>query len=708
MDKYDLLLSLYQGRTINKTEFDKYFSPNGTSETEFVHEVLTADGYYVNYRLIATVNNDVVVSLRTSKTRDSFAGHGRPRLSFGELNKSEWKYAYSLFDLCFPNPYENELKTVIENALDKKCEYNGFRINRELKNYIEFISPDGSPVKLKKERIMQAISYSHIELSILKKPEKAREFADCFGDVHYEPLYAVIFDIDPSVYTNYEELNYKFRFEELKRVIEQNDFDKCKELEDIVKKPNDSLYIVGYKLIAAKDEIVDWFFDCIPQNSCNFNHVLSSAIENDREKIVQFIFDKKLFNPDCSSSDWHGPMGVATSKQPKYVLPLLEHDFELSSFQYLATLTLDQIKEILKYRVVINKDTINRIIEKSRYDILEIIENKPGVERFGATLLSSYIKAKDFNRFKTGVEKGWHLNVAKHIAASLFENAYNNDSSWSDIMLENGFDINQSEGMILLNACRDLKVDFAIYLMEHGADPHLKEAYSPSAFEFAAEYNCYKKSEKEQKEKLCRYLLDKDVDPIMESTSTPSIFQYLLDLSSNFKEYLVDWIYQHGQINYYECANDKSISDIGLLECVIGRIIGKYDSNLFKRLISYGIDVDVKSKSSSKLFIDACATCTLEDLKLFVGAGGDITEIDNRYHTNGLFEAVARNRGKDVIEYLLDLGLDVNSTRTYIKSDYFNTTVVKDSVLDIAKKSNNKEVIDLLIEHGAKCAKDLY
>ena len=306
--------------------------------------------------------------------------------------------------MCFPNPYENELKTVIENALNKKSEYNGFRINRELKNYIEFISPDGSYVKLKKERIIQAICYSHIELSILRNPETVKEFADCFGDCQYEPLCAVLFVVDPSNYPDYEDLNNKYRFDELKNAIEEKNLSKCKEFEDVVKSPKKSLHIIGYSLVKSSNKIAKWFFDTIPVGSDDFNNVLHSAIENDKGIIVNAILEKNLYNPDCDSSDWHGPMAAAI-KRPKYVLPLLEHRFELSSHQYLVKLNLNQIKKILKYRVQIDKETINRVISKSRYDILEIIENKPNAECFGSILLSAYIKAKDFNRFKEGVKK---------------------------------------------------------------------------------------------------------------------------------------------------------------------------------------------------------------------------------------------------------------------------------------------------------------
>ena len=77
-DKNQLLLFLYQGRTINRQAFDQYFFPNGTSQTEFIHEIV---GPYdiVEYELFAFIADGRVDHVDARKIQDVPVGHGRPR-----------------------------------------------------------------------------------------------------------------------------------------------------------------------------------------------------------------------------------------------------------------------------------------------------------------------------------------------------------------------------------------------------------------------------------------------------------------------------------------------------------------------------------------------------------------------------------------------------------------------------------------------------
>ena len=45
------------------------------------------------------------------------------------------------------------------------------------------------------------------------------------------------------------------------------------------------------------------------------------------------------------------------------------------------------------------------------------------------------------------------------------EKAYEAGESWADLLIQSGYDVNQENGKELSNACRELKVDFAIYAM---------------------------------------------------------------------------------------------------------------------------------------------------------------------------------------------------------------------------------------------------
>lgn len=464
------------------------------------------------------------------------------------------------------------------------------------------------------------------------------------------------------------------------------------------------------------------------------------------------------------------------------MLPLLQRGFKLNSSKYLSVLSLDEIKELLVYDVIIDQVTLNRIFDEKREDILQIIEGNPEKHCSIGHLFSAYVAAKDFSRFKHGVTCHWYekLDDSYYYIEQLFENCYLISEEWTDFLLANGFDINRKYGQLLHKACRELNVDLAIYLLEHGADPYLKEKYDSSIFELVSSYSCNSsEEEKRQKEILCKYLLDMGIDPIMQSYKksnySGSVLSNLMNLSNDFKLYLVDWLASHGRINDYEYQNDKALSEHSLFYIFLNKHSrNNYDSKIFRKLIECGAETDVSYKSSDKLFLDACRICTLEDLKFFVKsganinetysnsqvnglqeaissnqeieviayllelglkvqeslfllacrkctsveqldliikAGANINEIDKCAKTNGLFEAVGTGRDIGIIKYLIDLGLDVNNMRPerkgfslYTLNNYCSPAK---SVLDIAEMNDNKEVIHLLKNHGAKHASEL-
>jgi hypothetical protein len=76
----------------------------------------------------------------------------------------------------------------------------------------------------------------------------------------------------------------------------------------------------------------------------------------------------------------------AAFEHPEYLLPMLKCGFALiseSKFyndqfeEYYSTLTWDQVKDLLEYRVFIGQRTIDRALEAGRTDIVEIIEANP-------------------------------------------------------------------------------------------------------------------------------------------------------------------------------------------------------------------------------------------------------------------------------------------------------------------------------------------
>ena len=710
MDKHTLLLSLYKGRGINQSAFKNRFFPNGADM--YIHEELDEfDG--VVYRVYAEISDSRVTSVSVYKADYNDCGHGRPNSVEKSPTSAQWKQIFAVLDECFFDQNENEVLQVINTALALKCSYRGYSIKKVLKNDVEFTTPGGKPVKLPKKRVSQAVAFSHSDISIIRKPEIAKKFSECLGKMSFEPLFAILSTIDPSTYDHYDSLNDKYRYKELLAAIANGDYESVKEFPDVLKQSKLTVSIIGREIANANNPILsNWFFEHVPSGSCSLNSMLYAAIEQEQTETVNIILTKQLYDPNMEVNSWRYPIHAALGHH-EYILPLLQHGFQLDSLdseKYLAKLSLDQLKALLCYRIKVSSEILYRIIEEQRYDVLQIIEEHPGRYCGPVTLIETYIEAKDYKRFKRGVENGW----ASHGSFELLKKAYAVSESWATLIIEHGFDINYNSGHLLQLTCRDLDADFAIYLMEHGADPHLKGEYSESDLAIAAGFHGYRDDEERgRQEKLCRYLLEKECDPIMESDRKPSIFTYMMSMSTEFKLHLIDWIAARGEINYYECKNDPNLSTRGLLESVIDRYGRHYDAKVFRALLKYGAYVDLSRRSDAKLFLDACSCCNLEDLKMFVAAGGNIQELDTRRKTNGLFAAVQARQSKDVIEYLISLGLDVNSMdpgfipSTAIDRYYRHALIPPKTVLDVAESEGDQEIIELLKKHGAKRAEEL-
>ena len=155
-------------------------------------------------------------------------------------------------------------------------------------------------------------------------------------------------------------------------------------------------------------------------------------------------------------------------------------------------------------------------------------------------LFEEYINSCDLVGFENLFKKGYRCN-----SVTLFEKAYTQSVDWAVLWIQNGFNINQNCGCLLHHACEKLHVDFAIFLLENGADPYLRQDYSDTIFEKAAGYHGYLEDyQKKAQERLCKYLLKMGLNPITESRREPSILSYLLHgHSEEFVLEVIDWLF---------------------------------------------------------------------------------------------------------------------------------------------------------------------
>ena len=702
---------IYTGRKINWESFVKYFGRNGDDESWYIYYI--EEDNEPRFELHAHIDGDTVVSAEPFKA-DVYGGHGRPTIDEKSLTSSEKKYAIAIFEECFPDRVGESFDGIIDTAIASHVEYGGYSILKQGSDHVLFLSPEGKKVKLNHKILLKAIDYSHLDLAVLRDADVIAEFAHCFGVKTHEPLVAIMLTISPKEYSNYAVLERKYRYEKMEEAVASGDIKRCVPYIDVLADAENNVLSFCETAVTQNNKtMLSWLIDNLSGAKCNLASLLGTAVKKDNEELFYYLLNSGLVSAsDSDSTQWNSPMHAAAyyKGNEKYVMPLLQHGFSLAAktgYRLFSTYTMDEIAELLLYEVELDQNTVNRIYAEGRADVINQLELEPLRFCSNDVLFAAYVTCGDFEKFSALLKNGY-----RNSSHELFALAYKHSPAWTDLWLQNGFDINCSDARLLHKACEDLDVDFAIYLLANGANPYLKGQYSQTVFEKAGGFHGYLSDEQQkEKERLCKYLLDIGLDPIAESRKGPSILQYLLGKTEAFDFVLIDWLAEHNKINSPDlpdgCTDIKHLP----IAHIMDEFSRKYNPLVLRYIIQRGAITNAEDITDDKIFLVACKLCDLSDLQLVVSAGANIHETDKTYSnrgTNGLYTAVACGRPYEIIKYLVELGLDVNSVSPAKPWSWGSSKMMPAiSVLDVAEKHGNQEIIEYLISQGALHATEL-
>lgn len=705
MERDEILMGLYRGRTIINEEFCKYFQPNGTDTTWYIYYV-ESEGI-PQFELHAHIHGNVVDHVETFKA-DVYGGHGRPTVIEHGLTASEKKYAYEIFDLCFRDHAADEVDAVIDLAVKKQAEYAGYTIIKRVTDGIQFLSPDGKKSKLLTKRILHALDYSHIDISILRDEESAASFMSAFGKTPFQPLFAVLQTVDATKYPNYTELNNEYRFNEFRHTVGSGNTELCEKYTGLFSVFPDRIYQLCNIAINSNDlEMLQWIIDNSKQYEYDLGYCISDAVNKDNEAAFYVLLNSGKFKAEHSSSpSWNSAIyrTVNHENREKYLLPLLKHGYFLpASFaaKYFAKCSLDQIKDLLSENVEFDQETVSRIVKDCRWDIIDLLEENP--EKIASTklLLVGYLAGKQFDRFAEGLKR--HFDISSRDLLLL---AFQNGPEWADLLLDNGYDINIENSYWLHYACKEEMIDFVSYLLKHGANPYLRGEYSQTVMEEAADFHGY--SHEAAQAQICKMLMEYGVDPIEESRSSPSCICYMNNFPKGFRLYLCDWLAAHGKINTPDCKDKKGSVHLPLYH-VFDRYGGKYDEDVALHYLSCGAIPNAKGVTNDAIFANACAVASIKVLDRMLRCGADINEIESNYNS-GLWNALWDRASIEKIRFLVKHGADINyykpsrTTYTYYQG---NTIYPAKSILDVAEERCSSEIVEYLKSVGAKHGNEL-
>ena len=257
--------------------------------------------------------------------------------------------------------------------------------------------------------------------------------------------------------------------------------------------------------------------------------------------------------------------------------------------------------------------------------------------------------------------------------------------------------INKDNETALLIACMDGKIDAINVLLEAGADTNITEPDGYTCLHKAVNANCDKRA--------VQALIDHgaDVNAINKDNETALLIACM-----------------HGKIDainvLLEAGADTNITETYGHTCLHKAVNANCDEQTVQAIIDHGADVNATNKDNETALLIACMNGETDAINVLLEAGADtnITETDG--HTC-LHIAVNANCGKRAVQAIIDHGADVNATNkknvtaSMIACDKGNIDIINIlmSVVDAdgdtclhkaVGRSCGKEVLQTMVDHG--------
>lgn len=726
MDKDTIMLDLYKGRVINSPIFEEYFHPNGAGNTKesICYVDNDVDGEYSIH--VYFKYSGIIDRVEFFKA-DIYGGHGRPTVNEKKLNASEKKYAYSVLDMCTIEQAVDEVDQVIESAVSNHAEYNGYSIIKRIEDGIQFVSPEGKKSKVRKLIIAKALNYSHVDLQILRDPNYAKEFMALFGKTAYEPVYAVLQGVDEKAYINYPELEREYRFAMLDKAVEAADEKACSDYAEAINYFPGRASKLFRSSVLNNETMLSALIDAANDDCIDLNAALAEVIWYKNKTAFDYLLNSGKCKPQTGDRlAWNAPMSRACDAGYEYVYALLKKGYKLpftSGFRFLEKLSVDQLVSLIEYGVYLDGDSVNRIIDAGRLDAIKdlitknghvpyetvkkifdsnytelraLIENNPEKNGFARMLMQYYIEISDRDRFFELIDKGYTFQDTK-----MFVQAFRNGTDWADKLVENGFDVNQGYGSLLRDACETSDDELAIYLLDNGADPHLRDQYERSKIlEAVDKLFLYGEEKYPNAERICRKLMECGADPVAECDRSPSCICYMMQLSTEFKHYLVDWLADHNYLNAPDTTDERGVKHVPLYY-PLQKYSRDFDEDLARYMIEKGAKVDASGITNDKLFYEAAGSCSAEFLALMLERGANVNEESSN---SSLDHAIIAGAPLETIKLFVEAGADINSylPSNNIDHGYATKRYPARSCLDSAeKRKEDPEIAQYLKNLGA-------
>ena len=246
-------------------------------------------------------------------------------------------------------------------------------------------------------------------------------------------------------------------------------------------------------------------------------------------------------------------------------------------------------------------------------------------------------------------------------------------------IIDQGVDVNGANGdkqTPLMTACQVGNVDAINILLKAGADTSsASDIHGATCIHHAVDGDCSKTT--------LQAIINHGAD--VNATNRNNVTALMLACEKRNAETI------NGLLN---ARADCSIVDAIGEACLHYAVRNSCKGNVLHTVISYGADVNARNKRNVTALLIACEKGNVEAINVLLNAGADPNIVDINCDTC-LHSAVRGHCSKEVLQELIDLGVDVNA-----RNKKFATAIVIACKQGVAKKEN-KDAIHVLLNAGA-------
>ena len=569
----NLWLELYTGREVNQEQFERFFKPNGPSQKEYIHYCNYEPGLNYSNLYVSLDNNRRVEYVSFYKNVMHDPSRGKANTPEMSLTTSEKKYAKDIFDQCLIDQAIDEIDDIINTAVEQGASYHDFKIIRKTNAGLYYLDPSGKHKILARERVLQALNYSHVHLSILRIPSVAEAFSASFSKLPYEPLFAVLQLVDPRGYFNYQQLEKEYRFDRLKEAVTNRDFEQIDIYADSMVGSEAELPFLFDKPCETGDlELLKHLYAHASVLAFSLNRALDLSLSHGFRNCAIFLLQQRQCFYDLNDDSFYLKQRTTNAyrdNDPELLQLLLKKGFPFinKAKEFLQSLSIDNYAYYLPLNIQIDKTIVENVCKARRFDLLDLIESRADVRiskddyaLSSELLMEEYATFDMEDRFIEGTKRGFQYH-----SSELFFRCFEIGQKWTNLLIVQGVDINANHGKLLRMACQTRNYEFAKYLIDRGADIHASDQYY-CIFEIAAlgmkNNRPYTLVPIEELERICMLLLEKgaDLEEAVHNQRETSMKLLLTEGSLEIQKYIVDWLSNRGRLNYPDRTNHLPVS----------------------------------------------------------------------------------------------------------------------------------------------------